>query len=458
MQISIETTSALERRLTISLPSESFEQEITERLRKTAGRVRLPGFRPGRVPLKEVRRRFGPAVRAEVAGELMQSSFAEAIQQESLAPAGAPNLEVVKMDPGIDFEFTATFEVYPPVQLADLGDVEVKAPRAEITDQDLEDMVERLREQRKTWEPVDKPAADGLQVKVDFVGTRDGEAFPGGTGEDVSFVVGRGQMIDDFDAGVRGLSAGESSRFDASFPEDYQSEELRGQTVQFEVTVKEVAEERLPDMDDEFLRSFGVDDGDLERFRREVRENMQREMDAAARNQVKAQVMKALETRHELLLPAAMVGREIQALKQQMLGQFQQYGGGQAPAIDLPDDLFREDAERRVKLGLVVNEIVESGGLEPDAERVRERVETIAAGYAEPQQVVSYYYANPEQLQQIEMAVLEDQVVDRVLEQVQVVEVEASYSDIIGGKAVPELAADDEAGTENESADQPSAS
>jgi len=458
MQISIETTSALERRLTISLPSESFEEEITQRLQKTAGQVRLPGFRPGKVPLKEVRRRFGPAVRAEVAGELMQSSFAEAIQQESLAPAGAPNLEVVKMDPGIDFEFTATFEVYPPVQLADLSDVEVKSPHAEITDQDLDDMVERLREQRKTWEPVDQPAADGLQVKVDFVGSRDGEPFPGGSGEDVTFVVGQGQMIDDFDAGVKGLSAGDSTRFDATFPEDYQSEELRGQTVQFEVTVKEVAAERLPEVDDEFLKSFGVDDGDRERFQREVRDNMQREMDSAARNQVKTQVMKALETRHDLQLPAAMVGREIEALKQQMLGQFQQYGGGQPPAIDLPDDLFREDAERRVKLGLVVNEIVESGGLKPDPERVRERVETLAAGYAEPQQVVSYYYANPEQLQQIEMSVLEDQVVDRVLEQVQVLDVESSYSDIISGRAVPELNADSEAAAENESADEPSAS
>ena len=218
MQISIETTSGLERRLTISVPSETFEEQITDRLGQAAGQVRLPGFRPGKVPMREVRRRFGPAVRAEVAGELMQSSFVEAVQQEDLSPAGSPSLEVVKMDPGIDFEFTATFEVFPVVDVTDLSKVSVKRPEAEITDADLDEMIDRLREQRKDWRKVERGAQEGDKVTLDFVGKIDDEAFDGGSGEDMSFEVGAGQMIEDFDQGVRGLAEGDSGEFAATFP------------------------------------------------------------------------------------------------------------------------------------------------------------------------------------------------------------------------------------------------
>jgi trigger factor len=436
MQISIETTSGLERRLTISVPSETFEQQISQRLGEAAGRVRLPGFRPGKVPMKEVRRRYGPAVRAEVAGELMQSSFVDAVRQEDLAPAGQPSLEVVKMEPGNDFEFTATFEVFPNVELADLAKVSVKKPAAEITEADVDDMIERLRDQRKTWEDVERGAEEGDRVTLDFEGRLDGEVFEGGHAEDASFVVGAGQMIEDFDAGVRGLAPGESGEFEATFPEDYRAEHLAGKTVTFSVQVKKVAEPRLPELDEEFFKSFGIEEGGLEAFRADVRNNMQRELDAAISRVVKTQVMDELQKLHEIPLPEALVGSEIETLRRQMLQQFQMYGaGGGQP--ELPDELFREQAERRVTVGLVVNELVSSAGLEASPEKVREHVETLAEGYAEPRQVINWYYSNREQLQQIEMAVLEDQVVDHVMAQAQVEVVPSTYQDVVTGKAVP---------------------
>lgn len=446
MQISIETTSGLERRLTISVPSETFEEQITDRLGQAAGQVRLPGFRPGKVPMREVRRRFGPAVRAEVAGELMQSSFVEAVQQEDLAPAGSPSLEVVKMDPGIDFEFTATFEVFPVVDVADLGKVSVKRPEAQLSDEDLAEMIERLQEQRKTFEKVERGAQEGDKVTLDFVGKIDDEAFDGGSGEDASFEVGAGQMIEDFDQGVRGLAEGDSGEFAATFPEDYGSEDLQGKTATFSVTIKAVEEPTVPALDDEFFKAFGVEEGGLEAFHADVRANMQRELDASIANQVKSQVMDELHRLHSVQLPQAMVSQEIQNQKQQMLQQFQMYGqGGQMPDIDLPDDLFTEQAEKRVSVGLIVNEIVTKGELQADEERVKARVEELAAGYADPSQVVSYYYSNPEQLQQIEMAVLEDQVVDHILEQAAVETVETSYQEALNGTAIapPPEEADD---------------
>lgn len=450
MQISIETTSGLERRLTISVPSETFEAQITERLGDARGRVRLPGFRPGKVPMKEVRRRYGPAVRAEVASELMQSSFFEAVQQEDLTPAGQPSLEVVKMDPGLDFEFTATFEVFPVVELADLGKAVLRRPAAEITEADVDAMVDQLRDQRKAWEPVERPAQDGDQVTLDFEGRLDGEVFDGGSAEDATFVLGAGQMIEDFDKGVRGMSAGEDGEFQAAFPEDYRAEHLKGKTVTFAVKIKKVAESQLPELDEDFFKSFGVEEGGLEAFRDDVRKNMQRELDGAVSNQLKSQVMDQLAALHDIPLPNAMVAREIDTLRRQMLQQFQMYGA-QGAQPDLPGELFREQAERRVKVGLVVNEIVSSKELQADAERVRERIETLAEGYAEPQQVINWYYSNQEQLQQIEMAVLEDQVVDYVADQASVETVPSNYRDVISGKAL-EPEADEE---ENASAAAP---
>jgi trigger factor len=431
MQVSIETTSGLERRMTIVVPSETFEERVQQKLQETAKRVRLDGFRPGKVPLREVRRRFGKAVRQEVAGELMQNSFLEAVRDENVMPAGSPDLEVLNMDPGVDLEFTATFEVFPSIELARLTDVTVERPTAEITPEDVDKMVERLREQNKRFEPVDRPSQEGDSLTVDFVGRMDGEAFEGGAGTDVKVELGGGRMLPDFERGLTGLAPGTTHTFDVTFPDDYTAEELKGKTAQFEVTVKEVAEPRLPELDAEFLESFGIKEGGIDQFRHEVTESMKREVDGAVRNLLRKRVMQELDRLHDVQLPETLVQREIEGLKEQMLGQMRLPPGSQQP--ELPSGMFEQEARRRVKLGLVINEVVARDDLKPDPARVRAQIEQLAQGYAQPQQVIEFYYSNERQLQQIEMAVLEEQVIERIVEQAQVTDVAASYEDIITG-------------------------
>ena len=430
MQVSIETMTGLERRMTIVVPSETFEQQIVDRLKQTARRVRLAGFRPGHVPMKEVHRRFGRSVRQDVASDVMQSSFFEALRQEDLAPAGSPSLEVLKMDPGVDFEFAATFEVVPEVGLVGFDQIEVERPVVEVLETDVDRMTETLRSQRRTFEPVARGAALEDRVMVDFVGRIDGETFEGSTATGVQFVVGAGQMIDAFDEGVRGVVPGASTEFDATFPDDYRAEALRGKTARFEVTVTEVAAPKLPELGAEFFSSFGLAEGGLEAFRAEVRDNMERELAAAVRQQVRRGVLDELARLHDMQLPATMVARETAGLKQQMRDQMSAYSrGGIVP--EMPDDLFRAQAERRVKLSLVLNAIIRQRSLTADAARVRARIEELAKPYAEPEQVVRWYYSNEAQLDRIELAVLEEQVVDLVLETANVKEVPSTYEEVI---------------------------
>jgi trigger factor len=436
MQVSIETTSGLERRMTIVVPSEAFEEQVHQRLQDAARRVRLDGFRPGKVPLREVRRRFGKALRQEVAGELMQSSFLEAVREEHVMPAGTPDLEVLNMDPGVDLEFTATFEVFPSIELAKLSEIKLTRPRADIEAEDVDKLIERLRERQQSWHAVERACQVGDRVTIDFVGRLDGEEFEGGSGEGVEVELGEGRMLEDFERALVGADAGSARSFDVRFPGDYGAEALRGKTVQFEVKLKQVAESRLPELDDEFFQSFGIEGKGMDAFRAEVAESMGRELESAVRNLLKQQVMSELNRLHEIQLPESLVQREIQSLRQQMLQQMQVRGGNQLP--DLPDNLFVEEGRRRVKLGLLINEIVAQQELKPEPDLVRRRIEELAQGYPQPQQVIDFYYSGPEQLQQVEMAVLEDQVVDRIIEHADVSESTSSYEDIISGRTGPE--------------------
>ena len=355
------------------------------------------------------------------------------------------------MDPGIDFEFTATFDVYPAIELGDYSKVNVKRPTTEIGDADIETMIAKLREQHTTFEAAERAAMAGDQLKIDFTGTLDGERVESACGEDFTFKVGEGQMIEDFDQAVIGMSAQEEKTFDATFPEDYRAEELQNKTVQFSVTVKEVTEAVAPELDEAFFEKFGVTEGGEESFRAEVQKNMERELESAIKNQVKQQVMDGLSKIHDFLLPDDVVHREIHALKDQMLSQFQM-PQGQAPQLDLPDELFKDQAEQRVKVGLVVNEIIVKHELKADAELVDAQLQTIAEPYDEPDQVINWYRSNPEQMQNIEMGVLEDQVVDLILSQSSVEDVIASYADVLSGAAIadPEQSADT---VKNESTD-----
>ena len=365
MQVSVETTSGLERRLTVGVPAEKLDSAVKTRLADAQKNLRIDGFRPGKVPMIEVKRRFGKAVRDEVLGEVMRESFIEAVGKESIEPAGMPQFEPTVNEPGKDLEFVATFEVYPEVSLAGFDSIEVEKLSAEIGDADVDKMIEQLREQRATFEKVDRAAAQGDRVNINYAGTRDGEAFEGGTADGQDLVLGSGQMIPGFEDGIVGMSAGEQKTIDVTFPEDYQAEDLKGQAVQFAITVNKVEAKQLPEVTDEFMAQFGVKEGGMDAFRIDIRKNMERELKNALRNKVKEQVMTGLVEAHAFDVPAALVSGEIQRMRQQMVQQFG--GGAQFDPSMLPEELFREQAERSVRLGLIVRQILEQ--LERDTDR-----------------------------------------------------------------------------------------
>jgi len=435
MQVSIETTTGLERRLTVGVPAEQVDSEVENRLKQAAKTVHLNGFRKGKVPLKVVKQRFGAGVRQEVLGEVMSRSFYEAVQQEGVNPAGQPAIEPKEMGEGKDIEFVATFEVYPEIELADVAGIEVSKPVAEVTDKDIANMIETLQKQQGTFKNVRRKAVKENRLNIDFVGTKDGEEFEGGKAEGQELVLGSNSMIPGFEDGLIGAKKGEEVVLDLTFPEDYHAEELKGAAVQFTVKVNQVAALELPELDEEFFKKYGVEEGGEEKFREEVRNNMERELKNAAKNKVKTQVMDGLLNANSVDVPKALVASEVDALRGQMMQQF----GGAAENMDLksilPDDMFTEQAERRVSLGLIVGELVKKEELKVDADAVKAMVEEMASTYQDPEEVVNYYYSNRELLAGVESAVLEDQVVDFILDKAKVEEVKSEYEDVIKPEA-----------------------
>jgi len=414
MQVSVETGEGLERRMKIDLPFEEIAAEVDKRLQKLGRSARLPGFRPGKVPMKVLRQRYGDAVHQEVFGEMVESSFSEALLRESLRPAGMPRIEP-EIDPTEQrFGFTAIFEVLPELEIAPLSDRVVKSPSAEITDDDLEAMLKRLQQQRTAWKPVDRASRIGDRLTITFTGTVEGEAFEGGSGSGAQIELGSGRMIPGFEDGLVGASAGDQRALDLVFPDEYHAEHLAGKPVHFDVTVDSVAEPDLPAVDSELAKAFGVEDGDVERFREDVRKNMERELKQRLDARRKEAVMEMLLEAHEVELPQALIQQEIRSMYEQMretLG---------SKDLTLPDGLFDEAAKRRVSLGLIIGEIVRQQGIKPDSSRVRAAVEEMASTYEHPQAVLEYYYSDPNRMRSVEGLVLEGQVVDWVLEQVQV--------------------------------------
>ncbi|PAU87367.1 trigger factor [Pseudomonas sp. WN033] len=429
MQVSVETISGLERRMTVGIPAERIENEVNKRLQQTAGRARVDGFRPGKVPMSVIRKRFGASARQEVIGDVIQSSFYEAIMQEKLNPAGAPSVEPKQLEEGKDFEYIATFEVYPEVALADFAGISVERIESEVTDADLDNMLDILRKQNTRFEAAERAAENGDQVTIDFVGKVDGEVFAGGSATDTNLVLGSGRMIPGFEEGLIGAAAGETRTLNVTFPEDYQNLELAGKAAEFEVTVKAVAAAVLPELDDEFFARFGVEAGGLEAFRAEVRKNMERELRQAIKTKVKSQVMDGLLKINSVEVPKALISSEIDRLRVQAV---QQFGGGASfKPENLPAELFEEQAKRRVSLGLIVAEIVKQNEIKPDNDRVRAMIEDLASAYQEPEQVVNWYYQNEQQLGEIQSVVLEEQVVDTVLQKAQVTDKQVSYEDAV---------------------------
>ena len=427
MQVSVETTSGLGRRMTVGVPAQNLASQIEKRLAEAQKTMRIDGFRPGKVPMREVKRRFGGAVRNEVLGEVMRESFFKAIEQEKIEPAGMPQFEPKTVEDGKDFEFTATFDVYPEISLAAFDSISVEKLSAEVGDADIDQMIDTLRKQRATWAEKDGAAADGDRVNIDYEGFKDGEAFAGGSAKGQNLVLGSGSMIPGFEDGLKGKKAGEETTLKLTFPEDYHAEDLKGAAVEFKVTVNKVEAQQLPEVDAGFMEAFGVKDGDADKFRAEVRKNMERELKNAVTAKVKEQVMDGLVSAHDFEVPHALVHGEILRMRQQMV---QQFGGGQQfdPSM-LPEELFKDQAERSVRLGLVVREILEKNELKADADKVRARIEEIAEQYEEPQEVINYFYGNPQQLQQVEGAVLEEQVVELVLAGAKVSEKAVSYEE-----------------------------
>ena len=436
MQVSIESSNGLERQLKIDVPADKIENEVLQRLQKATKTANIKGFRKGKVPLQVVKQYYGKGVRQEVVGEMVNSSFYEAIQQEELRPVGQPKIDDIKDTPGEDLEYTATFEVYPEVKLADLSKISVSRPISEVTQSDLDRMIEVLRDQQATFDVQEKAAEDGDQVNLDYVGTHKGEEFPGGKAEGQTLVLGSNSMIPGFEAGLEGLSAGEEKVLKLKFPKDYHAEDLKGKAVQFVVKVHSVAVKTLPELNDEFFKLYGVESGGEEKFREDVEANMERELHNAIRTKVKNRVMDQLFEQNKVELPEALVANEITQLKQQMV---QQFGGGQQFDLSmLPDDMFKAKAERRAALGVIVSEVVKAESLVPDETQVRARIDEIASTYEQPAEVVDYYYSKPELLSSVEAVVLEEQVTELVLSKCKLKEEKLGYEDAVKPDPEPE--------------------
>ncbi|AEP29183.1 trigger factor [Brumicola nitratireducens] len=434
MQVSVETTQGLERRLTITVSADSVDTAVKARLQQLAKTQRINGFRPGKVPVSVIKKRFGQAVRQEVAGDVMQRNFYEAIMKEKITPAGMPTFDMTKDVDGQDLEFVATFEVYPEVKVAGLDKIKVEKPVVEITDKDLDTMMKTLQTQHASWKEVKRKAKKDDKVTVNFVGTIDGEEFDGGKAEDFPLELGKGRMIPGFEKPLVGAKTGDEVVSEVTFPDDYHAEALKGKNASFAITVTKVEGLDLPKVDDEFAKLFGVEEGGVEALKAEVKKNMQRELDQTLKATVKENVIAGLLENNELDLPKALVDQEIEALRQQAKQRFEQQGkGGQVP--ELPADLFTDNAKRRVSIGLLLGEIIKDNKLEADEAKVTQLIETAASAYEDPQEVVEYYQSNAELKQQMQNLALEEQAIEAILEKAKVKEVKKAFDEIMNKNA-----------------------
>lgn len=427
MQVSVESTSALERRMTIGVPAERIETEVTKRLQQTASRAKVAGFRPGKVPMSVIRQRYEDAARQEALGDLIQATFYEAVTAQKLNPAGSPAVEPKQFEKGKDLEYVATFEVFPEFEVTGLDGIAIERLQADVADADLDKMLEVLRKQNTRFEAANRAAQDADQLTIDFVGKVDGEVFAGGSAKATQLVLGSGRMIPGFEDGLLGVAAGEERVLNLTFPADYQNLELAGKAAEFTVSVTAVAAPTLPELNAEFFALFGVKEGGLDDFRAEVRKNMQRELRQAVKSKVKNQVMDGLLAANPIEVPKSLLSNEVDRLRVQAVQQF----GGNIKPDQLPAELFEEQARRRVVLGLIVAEVVKQFELKPDDARVREMIQEMASAYQEPEQVVAWYYKNDQQMNEVRSVVLEEQVVDTVLSKANVTDKSVSYEDAV---------------------------
>jgi trigger factor len=431
MQVSIEKTEGLGRRMTVELPAETLETSVKSKLQSLGRTARIKGFRPGKVPFKVLESKYGDEVRHEAYQEAIQSSLYEAFTRENVRPAGQPNVEPQPLEPGKDISYVVTFEVYPEFEPAPVEKLDIEKPVVTINDADVDQVIDNIRRQRATWQAVEREARDADQVMIDFKGTVDGEAFQGGEASNVPLVLGSNTMITGFESQLVGTKAGDEVSVKVTFPEDYHGKELAGKDAEFAVTVHSVNESVLPEVDEDFIKSFGIEDGSEESFRKEVHENMERECEQTVSRMLKRQVMDKLVEANEIMVPKSLVDQEAQQLLNQMRANLQSQGMQEHQAASMSADMFEQEAEKRVRLGLIVGELIKMSNVQADADTVRKRVEEVAAGYESPQQIIDWYYASPERLNEIEMLVMEDAVVNWVTEQANTTDKAMSFSDLM---------------------------
>jgi len=430
MQVSVETTQGLERRLTISVPAESVDVEVKNRLRHIGRTQKINGFRPGKVPPSVLQKRYGQSVRQEVAGELMQRNFVDAIVAEKINPAGRPNFVAKSNEEGKALEFEATFEIYPVVELKDLASINVEKPTVEVTDGDLDEMFVTLQNQHKTWKENKRKSKKGDKLTLDFTGRIGGEIFEGGKAEGFELELGASRMIPGFETDIIGMKAGEEQTIKVTFPDDYHAENLKGKEAEFEIIVHKTEGPVVPDIDEEFAKLFGVESGGVEALRDEVRKNMTRELTQAVKAKVKEQVIEGLLEAHDVEIPASLIAQEVDVLRQQAM---QRFAGQMDPKNmpELPADMFEEQAKKRVKTGLLLGEVIKVNELKVDENKVNELIASAASAYEDPKEVIEYYASNKELNQQMQNVALEEQAVEVVLSGSKVKEKKASFKDIM---------------------------
>ncbi|AER33703.1 trigger factor [Pantoea sp. PA1] len=432
MQVSVETTQGLGRRITITVASDSIESAVKKELVDVAKKVRIDGFRKGKVPMNIVAQRYGASVRQDVLGDLMTRNFVDAIIKEKINPAGAPNYVPGEYTEGQDFTYAVEFEVYPEVELKGLENIEVEKPQVQVTDADVDTMLETLRKQQANWIETDAAAGAEDRATIDFTGSVDGEEFEGGKASDFVLAMGQGRMIPGFEEGVVGHKAGETFTIDVKFPDDYHAENLKGKDAKFEIVLKKVETRELPELTEEFIKRFGVEEGSVDGLRAEVRKNMERELKGAIRNRVKTQAIDGLVDANPIDVPAALIDSEIDVLRRQAA---QRFGGDEKQALELPRELFEEQAKRRVVVGLLLGEVIRTHELKADEDRVKVLIEEMASAYEDPQEVIEFYSKNNELMNNMRNVALEEQAVEAVLAKAKVSEKETNFQELMNQTA-----------------------
>lgn len=426
MQVSVESTGDIERKLTVEVTAERIDAAVEKRLKDMRRNVRLDGFRPGKVPPKVVKERYGDAVHQDVINDMIQDTFYEAAKKESLNIAGQPtSINPEPVEKGKALKYTATVEVYPEIEIGAIDTIEVTRQTTEITDTDIDKMIEVLRKQQQEWQDIDAPAADGHQLTLNFVGTIDGETFEGGSADGFTMEIGTGQMIPEFEAAVIGMKAGDEKDADVVFPEEYHVDTLKGKTVQFNLKTIGVKEAVLPEINAEFYTKLGMKSDSEESFRGEVKKNMERELKQTLKSRIKQGVMDGLMATHTVVAPSALVEQEVEQVRQEM-SQTAQYD-----TSTLPNEVFKDQAERRVQLGLIVGEIIKSNDLKTDEQQVEKMLVELSATYEDPAEVIKYYKSEASLMQKIEGAVLEEMIVEWVLGQAKVIDEVTDFDSIM---------------------------